>query len=107
MSDLLEIVEVSADPVGREPGRRRARWVWVVVATAVVRQQFGTRLATVLKEAHLVASTSVAYRMIEQGAVRLDGAKVSEREMTVRPGGPYLLQVGKRGFARVTLRAKA
>ncbi len=67
----------------------------------------GTRLATVLKEAQLVASTSVAYRMIEQGAVRLDGEKVSEREMMVRPGGPHLLQVGKRGFARVTLRAKA
>jgi tyrosyl-tRNA synthetase len=73
----------------------------IVVETA------GTRLATVLKEAQLVASTSVGYRMIEQGAVRVDGEKVSERELTLRPGGPHLLQVGKRGFARVTLRAKA
>ena len=67
----------------------------------------GTRLATVLKEAHLVASTSAGYRMIEQGAVRLDGEKIADREVLVGPGGPHLLQVGKRGFARVTLRAKA
>ena len=67
----------------------------------------GTRLAALLKEAQLVASTSAAYRMIEQGAVRLDGEKVSDRELLVAPGGKHLLQVGKRGFARVTLRAKA
>ena len=67
----------------------------------------GTRLATVLKEAQLVSSTSAAYRMIEQGAVRLDGEKVGDRELLLRPGGPHLLQVGKRAFARVTLRAKA
>ena len=67
----------------------------------------GTRLATLLKEAQLVASTSAAYRMLEQGAVRLDGEKVSDRELVVKPGGRHLLQVGKRGFARVSLRAKA
>ena len=67
----------------------------------------GTRLATLLKEAQLVASTSAAYRMLEQGAVRLDGEKVSDRELLVKPGAKHLLQVGKRGFARVTLRAKA
>ncbi len=66
----------------------------------------GTRLATLLKEAQLVASTSAAYRMLEQGAVRLDGEKVSDRELVILPGGKHLLQVGKRGFARVTLRAK-
>jgi tyrosyl-tRNA synthetase len=67
----------------------------------------GTRLATLLKEAQLVASTSAAYRMLEQGAVRLDGEKVSDRELVILPGAKHLLQVGKRGFARVTLRAKA
>ena len=67
----------------------------------------GTRLATLLKEAQLVPSTSAAYRMLEQGAVRLDGEKVSDRELLVKPGAQHLLQVGKRGFARVTLRAKA
>jgi len=67
----------------------------------------GARLAAVLKEAQLVASTSAGYRMLEQGAVRLDGERVSDRETVVRPGASHLLQVGKRGFARVTLRAKA
>ena len=67
----------------------------------------GTRLATLLKEVQLVASTSAAYRLLEQGAVRLDGEKVSDRELLVKPGTKHLLQVGKRGFARVTLRAKA
>jgi tyrosyl-tRNA synthetase len=67
----------------------------------------GARLAAVLKEAQLVGSTSAGYRMLEQGAVRLDGERVSDRELVVRPGGQHLLQVGKRGFARVNLRAKA
>jgi tyrosyl-tRNA synthetase len=66
----------------------------------------GSRLANILKEAQLVASTSAGYRMLEQGAVKLDGEKVGDRDCVLRPGGPHLLQVGKRGFARVTLRAK-
>jgi tyrosyl-tRNA synthetase len=67
----------------------------------------GARLALVLKEAQLVASTSAGYRMIEQGAVRIDGERVSDKELTLVPGNKHLLQVGKRGFAAVTLRAKA
>ncbi|MBS0376536.1 MAG: tyrosine--tRNA ligase [Proteobacteria bacterium] len=67
----------------------------------------GAKLALVLKEAQLVASTSAGYRMIEQGAVRLDGERISDRDLTVVPGAAHLLQVGKRGFARVTLRARA
>jgi tyrosyl-tRNA synthetase len=66
----------------------------------------GARIAALLKEAQLVASTSAGNRMIEQGAVRLDGEKVSDRELVLAPGGTHLLQVGKRGFARVVLRAK-
>ncbi|HXQ31577.1 MAG TPA: tyrosine--tRNA ligase [Steroidobacteraceae bacterium] len=66
----------------------------------------GAKLATVLKEAQLVPSTSAGYRLIEQSAVRLDGERVADRDLIVKPGGPHLLQVGKRGFARVTLRAK-
>jgi tyrosyl-tRNA synthetase len=66
----------------------------------------GARLALILKEAQLVASTSAGYRMIEQGAVRIDGERVSDKELTLRPGGRHLLQVGKRGFAAVTLTAK-
>ena len=66
----------------------------------------GAKLALVLKEAQLVASTSAGYRMIEQGAVRIDGERVSDKDTTLAPGPRRLLQVGKRGFAAVTLRAK-
>ena len=67
----------------------------------------GARLALVLKEAQLVASTSAGYRMIEQGAVRIDGERVSDKDLVVKPGPRHLLQVGKRAYAAVTLRAKA
>ena len=67
----------------------------------------GAKLALVLKEAQLVASTSAGYRMIEQGAVKIDGQKVSDRDLVLKPGARFLLQVGKRAFAAVTLRAKA
>jgi tyrosyl-tRNA synthetase len=67
----------------------------------------GERIANVLKEAQLVPSTSAAYRMIEQGAVRLDGERVSDRELRLAAGARHVLQVGKRAFAEVTLVAKA
>ena len=66
----------------------------------------GTKLAALLKEAQLVPSTSAAYRMLDQGAVRLDGGRVSDRDLVLSAGATHLIQVGKRGFARVTLRAK-
>jgi tyrosyl-tRNA synthetase len=64
------------------------------------------KLANVLKDAGLAASASAAYRLIEQGAVRVDGEKVGSRDATLASGGSYLLQAGKRGIARVTLRKK-
>ncbi len=61
-------------------------------------------LANLLKEANLVASTSDAHRMLKQGAVKIDGEKVSA-EATKAPlsAGTQVYQVGKRKFARVTL----
>ncbi|MDG6896856.1 tyrosine--tRNA ligase [Actinobacillus delphinicola] len=61
-------------------------------------------LANVLKEANLVASTSDANRMIKQGAVKIDGEKVSD-EQAKQPlaKGTAVYQVGKRKFARITL----
>jgi len=56
----------------------------------------------VLKQAGLTASTSEAMRMIEQGGVRLDGAKVSDKALRLERG-TFVLQVGKRKFARVML----
>jgi tyrosyl-tRNA synthetase len=67
----------------------------------------GARLALVLKEAQLVPSTTAGYRMIAQGAVRIDGERVSDKDLVVRPGATHLLQVGKRAYAAVTLVARA
>jgi tyrosyl-tRNA synthetase len=60
-------------------------------------------LSQVIKQAGLTASTSEAMRMIEQGGVKVDGEKVLEKGQKLAPGGPYVVQVGKRKFAKVTL----
>ena len=57
----------------------------------------------VLKESQLVSSASEALRMIEQGGVRINGEKVTDKGLAVRRGDTVVLQVGKRKFARVTL----
>src|SRR5690554_2053826 len=59
-------------------------------------------IASVLKEAGLVASTSEAMRMIKQNAVRIDGERVSDNRATC-VHGTSVYQVGKRKFARITL----
>ena len=61
-------------------------------------------VANLLKQAGLVPSTSEALRMIEQGGVRLDGEKVSDRGLQIAAGATVVAQVGKRKFARVTVR---
>jgi tyrosyl-tRNA synthetase len=66
----------------------------------------GVRLANLLKEAGLVASTSEAYRKIEEGAVRIDGVRVTDRGLTVAAGADHVFQVGSRRFARLQLEAK-
>lgn len=60
-------------------------------------------IAQLLKQAGLVASTSEAMRMIEQGGVRLDGEKVSDKALQVARNVSVVAQVGKRKFARVTV----
>jgi tyrosyl-tRNA synthetase len=61
-------------------------------------------IAQVLKQANLTASTSEAMRMIDQGGVRLNGEKVSDKTLGFSAGAELVLQVGKRKFARVTIR---
>jgi len=61
------------------------------------------KLANVLKEAGLAASASAAYRLIEQGAVRVDGERISARDAALPAGSTVLIQAGKRGISRVTL----
>jgi tyrosyl-tRNA synthetase len=60
-------------------------------------------IAQMLKQANLVASTSEALRMIEAGAVRLDGEKVSDKALQLKAGAVVVAQVGKRKFGRVTV----
>jgi tyrosyl-tRNA synthetase len=57
-----------------------------------------------LKLAGLCPSTSEAMRMIDQGGVRIDGTVVSDKAVKI-DAGTFVLQVGKRKFARVTLAA--
>ena len=59
-------------------------------------------IGQVLKQANLCASSSEALRMVEQGGVRIDGATVSDKALRVN-AGTFVVQVGKRKFARVTL----
>ncbi|MGH8270147.1 MAG: S4 domain-containing protein, partial [Steroidobacteraceae bacterium] len=63
----------------------------------------GIRLPALLKAAGLAPSTSEATRKIEEGAVRIDGERVSDRTLVLRAGADHVLQVGSRRFARVKL----
>lgn len=60
-------------------------------------------ITALLKAANLVPSTSEANRNIEQHGVRIDGTVVSDKTLKLEPG-TYVIQVGKRRFAKVTLK---
>ncbi|PHR83503.1 MAG: tyrosine--tRNA ligase [Colwellia sp.] len=60
-------------------------------------------IANLLKEAGLVSSTSDAYRMIKQGAAKIDGKKITDKGLTLISGSKAVYQVGKRKFARVSV----
>ena len=64
-------------------------------------------LVQVLKSSGVCPSTSEAHRMIEQGGVRVNGEKVTDKAMKLGAGATYVLQVGKRKFAKVALRRAA
>src|SRR5450755_2616042 len=59
-------------------------------------------IGAVLKQARLAPSTSEALRLVDGGGVRVDGAVVADRGLKL-PAGTFVVQVGKRKFARVTL----
>ncbi|MGL5985969.1 MAG: tyrosine--tRNA ligase [Burkholderiales bacterium] len=63
----------------------------------------GVQISNVLKQAGLTASTSEAIRMIDQGGVKLDGEKVTDKSLRLDLGVVAVIQVGKRKFARVTI----
>ena len=62
----------------------------------------GLGIGLVLKQSGLAPSTSEANRLIDGGGVRVDSAVISDKALKLRPG-TYVVQVGKRKFARVTL----
>jgi tyrosyl-tRNA synthetase len=63
----------------------------------------GLGVAAALRQAGLTASTSESFRMIDQGGVRLNGERVTDKALLVGAGEVVVLQVGKRKFARVTV----
>ena len=62
----------------------------------------GTKIANLLKDSNLVSSTSEAFRMIKQGAAKIDGEKITNKDLEPAVG-TSVYQVGKRKFARVTI----
>jgi tyrosyl-tRNA synthetase len=58
-------------------------------------------IANLLKDAGLAASTSEALRLIQQGAVRIDGERIEQRDLELVAGSSHIYQVGKRRIARV------
>ncbi|MDE0281117.1 MAG: tyrosine--tRNA ligase [Gammaproteobacteria bacterium] len=63
----------------------------------------GMPVANMLKESGLVESTSEGIRMIRQGAVRIDGERVSDGKASLQPGVRIVVQIGKRKWARVSI----
>ena len=64
----------------------------------------GLPVVQALKQAGLTASTTEAARMIEQGGVRLDGARLDDRTLRIARGRTVVAQVGKRKVARITVK---
>lgn len=60
-------------------------------------------VAALLKQCGLVASTSAAFRLIEQGGIRINSEKVTDTKVAVAAGATYLFQIGKRVFEEITV----
>ena len=65
----------------------------------------GCNLAQLLKQADLTKSTSESIRLINQGAVKIDGDKVADPALILPLGNTYIVQVGKRRLAKLKLDA--
>jgi len=64
----------------------------------------GMLIAQLLKQAQLTPSTSEAQRMIDQGGVKLDGERVSDKALKIAAGRTVVAQVGKRKWAKITVK---
>jgi tyrosyl-tRNA synthetase len=65
----------------------------------------GMGVADLLRRAGLVASNAEAFRLIAQGGLRVDGERVSERNLAFPVGSEHVFQVGKRRVARLRVTA--
>jgi len=63
----------------------------------------GIGIAAALSQCGLTSSNSEAFRMIQQGGVKIDGEKISDRSLKLEPGFAGILQVGKRKFCNATV----
>ncbi len=110
-------VELAVEIVGRFHGTASANMAFQAFDQRYARGQLpddmpevtvavgteGLPLANVLKVAGLTSSTSESRRMVEQGAVRIDGAKIDDARQRIKVGRPLVIQVGKRRIARILL----
>ena len=71
--------------------------------TTLTLQQEDIGVAAILKQAGLTSSTSESFRMIQQGGVKIDGEKVTDKGLSISKGAVFVAQVGKRKFARIRL----
>jgi tyrosyl-tRNA synthetase len=65
----------------------------------------GIAIANLLKAAALVETTSEAMRLIKQAAVKIDGEKIEDVKLVIKPETQHVYQVGKRKFAKITLKS--
>ena len=70
---------------------------------SLVAEGGGLSVVQALKQAGLTASTSEAMRMIDQGGVKMDGGRVSDKSLQIKRGEKVVVQVGKRKYARITV----
>jgi tyrosyl-tRNA synthetase len=66
----------------------------------------GIRIGNLLKEGGLASSSSEANRKIDEGAVKVDGLKISDRSLTFSAGADHVFQIGSRRIARLKLAAR-
>ena len=102
----LAMVTIAARPAdaAEEDFRRRAAGGVPDEIPAVALAGAPLAIGALLKQAGLAPSTSEALRLVEQGGVRVDGDTVGDKALKLGPG-TFVVQVGKRKFARVTLSA--
>ncbi|MCE2705833.1 MAG: tyrosine--tRNA ligase [Proteobacteria bacterium] len=71
--------------------------------TTEIHSNSGLNITAVLKQTNLVASTSEAIRMIEQGGIKVNSDKIIDKALILLPNKEYIIQVGKRKFAKVKI----